>query len=220
MNKMKQTNRLTLFRPGKTMHGNVVLNFVGSPKTEFRVYASAYRRAGRSLAVSLAAKGGYRDLDACPIVFLYRHALELYLKAIVRRGQDLVSLAGKKLPITPGALERRHDLSPLLKPIRYIFRHLGWTWNTEVEGVRTLEDLKKFLREIDQLDSGSYTFRYPVDTKGKSSVSRHFCFNVLEFAKQVEGALGLLEGTADNLEEEWDQQASEAYARQEARRQS
>jgi hypothetical protein len=214
-----RSNPVTLFRPGKTMHGNVVLNFVGSPNGEFRVYASAYRRAGRSLAVSLAAKGGYRDLDACPIVFLYRHALELYLKAIVRRGQDLVSLAGKKLPIKPRALEE-HKLAPLWMPIQYIFTHLSWTWSTEVEGARTLEDIKKLLQEVDQFDSGSYSFRYPVDTKGKSSVSRHFCFNVLEFAKQVEGALGLLEGTADNLEEEWDQQASEAYARQETKHQS
>jgi hypothetical protein len=205
-----RAQRQKLFGPGKTIHGNVVLNFMGRPEAEFDIYAAAFWRAGRSLASSLAKQRGFRDFDACPIVFLYGHALELYMKAIVHRGRSLVSLAGKKLPIHPRALNR-HDLLPLTEPLHYIFKHVGWTWMTEVEGVRTFRNFKAIVREIDLLGTA---FRYPLNTKGQPNVSHHFVFNVLEFATKLEAAIRLLDGAVTGLEEEWDHQASAAYERQ------
>lgn len=191
------------------MHGNVVLNFMGRPAFEFSVYASAFWRGGRLLAKSLASSG-YRDMDTCPIVFLYRHALELYMKAIVHRGESLLSIAGEKLIIPTRALER-HELSPLLEPIRKVFAHMGWISKTNPEGRKLFRNFDALVRNVDRLDAGSYTFRYPVDKKDKGLVSHHFGFNVLEFAQQAEGAIRLLDGAVAGLEEEWDQQASAAY---------
>lgn len=74
------------------------------------------------------------------------------------------------------------------------------------------------MRDVLRFDSSSYSFRYPINTKGKGSVSHHFVFNVLEFAGQVEGAIRLLDGAAEDLEAEWDRQASRAYAKQEVGR--
>lgn len=181
----RQTQKQKLFGPGTTIHGNVVLNFMGRPQSEFGIYAAAFWRAGRSLAKSLASQRGYRDFDACPIVFFYSHALELYMKAIVRCGRNSVLLAGKQLPLNRRALNE-HKLVPLLEPIDFIFKHVGWTWKTEVQGVKTFQEFKAIVQEIDRLGSA---FRYPLTTKGQASVSRHFCFNVLEFAGQVEAAI-------------------------------
>lgn len=205
-----RAQRQKLFGPSKTIHGNVVLNFLRRPETEFGIYAAGFWRAGRTLANSLAKQRGYRDFDACPIVFLYSHALELYMKAIVRRGRSLVSLAGKKLTIDRRTYNR-HELLPLTQPIHYIFKHVGWTWSTEVEGVKTFRDFKAIVREIDRLGTA---FRYPIDTNGQPSVTHHFMFNVLEFARQVEAVVRLLDGALTGLEEEWDLQASAAYERQ------
>jgi hypothetical protein len=196
-----------LFGPGTTIHGNVVLNFMRRPENEFGIYGAAFWRAGRALATSLAKQNGYRDFDACPIVFLYAHALELYMKAVVRRGRSLVSLAGKKLPIDPRAL-RRHDLVPLADSLHYIFKHFGWTWKTDVNGVKTFRDFRAVVREIDLLGTA---FRYPLNIKGQPSVSHHFVFNVLAFATKLEAAIRLLDGALTGLEEEWDQQVSAAY---------
>jgi len=207
-----QAQRKKLFGRGRTIHGNVVMNFMGRPETEFGIYGVAFWRAGRTLANSLAEHRGYHDFDACPIVFLYGHSLELYMKAIVRRGRSLVSLAGKKLPLEPRALNR-HELVPLLEPVHFIFKHVGWTWKTEVDEVKTFRQFKARVRELDRLGTA---FRYPVDTKGQSLVSKHSVFNVLEFARQLEGAIRLLDGAVTGLEEEWDQQASAAYERQQA----
>lgn len=202
-----QSQSQKLFGPGTTIHGNVVLNFMRRPESEFGVYGAAFWRAGRSLATSLDKQNGYRDFDACPIVFLYAHSLELYMKAIVRRGRSLVWLAGKELPMNPRAL-KRHNLLPLTEPLHFIFKHMGWTWKTETEGVKTFRDFKAVVREIDLL---GIAFRYPLTTKGKPSVSHHFVFNVLAFATKLEAAIRLLDGALTGLEEEWDQQASAAY---------
>jgi hypothetical protein len=76
-------------------------------------------------------------------------------------------------------------------------------------------EFEKVVRDVSRLDSGSYTFRYPVNNKNKASVSHHFGFNVLQFAEQVEKTIRFLDGAVTGLEEEWDQ-ASEAYAAQQA----
>lgn len=207
---MERAQKWELFGRSGTVHGNVILNFMGRPEWEFEIYGAAFWRAGQSLAQSLAHQRGYRDSDACPIVFLYGHALELYMKAIVRRGDSLVALAGKKLPMDPRALNR-HELLPLTAPIYFIFKHVGWTWATETEGVKTFKDFTAITREMDRLGAA---FRYPIDTKGQALVSHHFGFNVLEFARQLEAALRLLDGTITGLDEEWDQQASAAYEKQ------
>jgi hypothetical protein len=207
-----EANRVVFFRPGKRMHGNVVLNFMGSSKTEFGPYGGAFWRAGRLLAKSLVAKRGYNDLDALPIVSLYKHALELYMKAIVRRGRSVLSIEGKKLKVRSGALVR-HELRRLLKPIREIFTQMGWTWTIDMEGVKSFEDFEALVRDIDRLGD---VWRYPVDKEDKDFVSRHFGFNVLEFAEKMEAALSLLYGASECLEELWDVGAADAYAIQQA----
>ena len=130
----------------------MVLNFMGNPASEFSVYASAFWRGGRLLAQSLASRQGYRDLDACPIVFLYRHALELYMKAIVRRGKSLLSIAGQKLTIPSRALEQ-HALPPLVGPMRTIFTHVGWLSKSQPEGRRMFREFEKLVRDVSRLDS-------------------------------------------------------------------
>ena len=143
------------------MHGSVVLNFMNRPASEFSLYAAAFWRGGRLLAV--------------------------------RRGKSVLSIAGEKLVIPPKALER-HELSSLLEPIRRVFNHMGWISKTNPEGRKLFRDFDALVRNVDRLDAGSYTFRYPVDKKDKGLVSHHFGFNVLEFAQQVEGAIRLLDG--------------------------
>lgn len=55
-------------------------------------YPTAYQQAASKLVEVFRAKPYYSDAEACPIVFLYRHAIELYLKAILLWGEGLVHL--------------------------------------------------------------------------------------------------------------------------------
>jgi hypothetical protein len=61
------------------MHGNVVLNFTRHAKGDLHIYARGYQQAASALVEVFCPKPDYSDAESCPIVFLYRHAIELYL---------------------------------------------------------------------------------------------------------------------------------------------
>lgn len=183
---------MSLFQRGQ-LHGNVVLNFRDMPRAEFGAFASAFWRAARSLAEQLASSQGYKDTDACPIVFLYRHAIELYMKALVFRGRNVAPVAGEDVSLNRLG---NHQLTPLLPSIRRIFQEMGWSWDTDAAQV------ERIANELDRFNPYSFTFRYPTDKRGRSRLPEHFTFNVLELAEQAENALELLANALTGLEED------------------
>lgn len=108
---------------GKTFHGNVVLNFMRFPKGELAAYGRSYHEAGQHLVKRMASTH-YRDPDACPIVFLYRHAVELYLKAIILWGNSLLWLNGRPA-VAHKNIFTEHRLRVLLKSVKPILRFRG-----------------------------------------------------------------------------------------------
>jgi hypothetical protein len=77
-----------------SFYRNVKINLQYAAIDEFGAYASAFHRASQALAEKMFASAGYNELDACPIVFLYRHELELSLKAIALTGIEIMQLKG------------------------------------------------------------------------------------------------------------------------------
>ena len=76
-------------------HGNIVFNFRGSAIDDLVEFGHGYHIAGKKLIEDLENKKSYADYDGYPILFLYRHALELYFKAIVYKGANLLNLISK-----------------------------------------------------------------------------------------------------------------------------
>lgn len=197
--KEQQPKQSLLFQAG-TGFDNAVLNFHDRADDEFDFYAQAFHRSAQSLAKQILSKSGYNDLDACPIIFLYRHALELYLKAISRLGRTILDLAEHETPITNRELIG-HKLSKFLPILKRIFNHVGWDWNLDMEGLSSFEELEKLLNDFDAIDAGSDTFRYPLNREGAASVPRHFVINVSEFCQQMDELLNLLDGATMGLRE-------------------
>lgn len=54
-------------------HTNFSFSFTSSPKYDFGAFVQGYRYAANSLAKQLIEKGRFRDYEAYPVVFLYRH---------------------------------------------------------------------------------------------------------------------------------------------------
>jgi hypothetical protein len=98
---------------GRAFHGNVVLNFMRFPQGEFAAYGRSYHEAANRLVTSMGS-GHYRDPDACPIVFLYRHAVELYLKAIIHWGNMLLRINSRSI-VAHKNIFQEHRLGVLLK---------------------------------------------------------------------------------------------------------
>jgi len=186
------------------VHGNVVFNFLGQPVRDLRIFALAYHEAGRKLAAPMVSGAGYRDYDGYPIFFLYRHALELYLKAIVYRGAMLVRLITEDDLVTE-KLFARHDLTRLVPAIRIIFAKTGWSFVGS--GLASVEDFVVLVSEIDKIDAHSYAFRYPIKTSGEAHLPHHFVVNVVHFSQHMDRLLGFLDAVASTIEEHWDIEA-------------
>lgn len=203
-------HRLSLFQASSS-YGNIVLNFQHASNDEFSLYARAFHQAGQVLAEKMFDKAGYNSLEACPIVFLYRHALELYLKAIALVGIKIMQLKDEEASPKSERLLKTHRLLPLLPLVRRTFDLVGWVWELEIHEVRTFEEVKRLLQEVETVDPGSFTFRYPVDPAGQPSVPHHFMLHVPAFCQRMESLLDALEAAMMGLEVTWDQMLEAAY---------
>lgn len=190
-------------------HGNVVLNFMRFPKGELAAYGRSYHEAAQQLVKHIASTH-YRDPDACPIVFLYRHAVELYLKAIIHWGNNLLQLNGT--PIVPHRnIFTEHRLRVLLKSVKPILRFQKSLSNWGDSHFRCFRDAEKVIEELEEFDPGSCSFRYPIDTTGKkATLPHHFLFNVIAFGERFDHLITILDGISTMVYEEFQAQA-EAY---------
>lgn len=148
------------------------------PKGELAVYGRSYHEAGK-LLVKHIASSHYRDPDACPIVFLYRHAVELYLKSIIHWGNALLRLNGR--PVLPHRhIFSEHRLVVLLKGVRPILRYRRSLSNWEDSHFRSFRDVEKVIGELEEIDPRAYAFRYPVDNGGnKAPLPHHLLISVV-----------------------------------------
>jgi hypothetical protein len=183
--------------------GNVVFNFCRNPINDLAAFARGYHEAGKRLAEILAESSGYRDFDGYPILFLYRHSLELYMKAIVYRGAQLLQLV-EMGTLDTSRLFTVHRLSLLLPGVKAVFDGIGWTCETDTTGMRTFEEFVDLVRGIEELDLDSYAFRYPTDTKGHAALSHHTIVSPVAFARNMDPILELLDDAVLGLTEEFD----------------
>jgi hypothetical protein len=158
-------------------------------------YARFFHKAAKALAGSLQLGGNsVSDVDLSPVVFMYRHALELHLKAIVL-GRGGSFLATKPDRISIG---KTHSVVWLAQFVAQIVTALKWESEFRCVGIDSLEDFKAVVEEVNAVDPGQFVFRLPGETEGRGS------FSVRAFAAKMDALLELLDSTADALAAEWD----------------
>jgi hypothetical protein len=187
---------------------NTVLNWHRAPEAEFDIYAGVYWNAAQTLVknVELDQIFGY---DACPVVFLYRHALELYLKAVLL-GDGANFLRNR--PDPQCVMNSSHSLKVLVRYVREIFERFAWESKFgKHDEVRTFDDFEALVDELCVVDKNSDAFRYPVDRKLRGAVPDHFTFNAREFARKMDDALNTLDGACSALPELWQAKCEAAY---------
>lgn len=122
------------------------------------------------------------DFVILPVCFLYRHYLELGLKALA---QDASTIRGKEPP------KSNHDLQGLWSFIRGVFGNAG------SEMVDATESL---LAEWATYDKGSYAFRYPTDKKGRPSLPAHLThLNIRRLSDTINKIAVVFGGLAEYL---------------------
>lgn len=188
--------------------GMVVLNWHDTPEREFTFFAEAYHLVAKEAVAKLRKNqlfGLYGspvdDFLAYPVVFLYRHSLELYMKAVILVAAPMLKIK-EMHEINRENLLKTHSLDKLRQELERVFKAYGWEWDLGTPKFRTLEDFRNTISELHEVDKGSYAFRYPLDTKSNPSLGSHFRFNLLDFCEVLDSLFPVLEGAAVGAYEE------------------
>jgi hypothetical protein len=166
-------------------------NFVllsGVPgKNGFSVFAKGYHRAASLLAQHLLEKDRFSDYQAYPIVFLYRHSLELHLKGIIFKAGRTSGFKGIETEVP---YYKNHRLAPFVEGIRKILEKL---FPNQGELLEVIAKIDQISREFEEIDPESYTYRYPLGPKDRPPVRPHQVVNLQALYETMETTLKQLE---------------------------
>ena len=148
--------------------------FTDKPKSEFGIFAKGYHRAAAMLAEQLLEREfSFRDYEAYAVVFLYRHAFELYLKHLIYAPALLRAFKG--INDLPPGLWNDHYLVPLAQAVAKILRRL---FPNDDELALFVQKVLTTASEFATLDPGSYSYRYPINPAGSHSTPRNQTANL------------------------------------------
>jgi hypothetical protein len=165
-------------------------------------YTSGFRQAGLRLAEHVCETASDQDVLVYPIVYLYRHHIELVLKSIV---EVAAALLDRELTEPDRRTLGGHDLSrlwdttrPLLNPVCALVPHPPFP-DDDLQGIDS------YIRQLHEHDPDGQRFRYAT-TKPKRSDRRGTAVgipslnsdlklvNIRAFAYAVEKLADYLEG--------------------------
>jgi hypothetical protein len=152
---------------------NFVISFTPDPKGDFAVFARAYALAADRLASRLLEEPRFSDYEAYPVMFLYRHAFELFLKHIIYAAAVFAMFAD--LDRSASALKNTHDLPKLSGAAADL---LGCLFPHDASLRLVMDSAMQTAREFEEIDPESYSYRYPIDRKGLHSTKRHQVVNL------------------------------------------
>lgn len=151
-------------------------------------YAAGYKAAADAMMEHVIANPGWIDLHVYPVMFLYRHYLELRIKEIVRK-------CGRTIPHTH-SLE---SLWALLQPEISNRRHSDQARFTLYLGER--------LAEFHLIDQGSLTFRYPNHGSKNEPLCWGEWINLLQVQQVVHAMSIQLDGISAEIDAELEAEA-------------
>ncbi len=162
--------------------------FAGWMIGQWQWYPEAYKQAADKLVDQIEGES-WEDRLIFPVIFLYRHFVELKLKYLII---ELDRLSATQMPVKEF---NRHQFGPLWS---YVKSHLGCiknaTWDKEI-----ISSLENLIREFDQLDPDSYHFRYSHDTKFQQNPLPDFIDlkHFKESMAKIDAGFGYIDGGID-----------------------
>lgn len=172
---MKKEPVSELFSGDDDWHNNACLN--EWLRDHGATYAAGYRRAAEILIEHIDTKGRDQDVLVYPVVFLYRHHVELALKRIITLcllQTDDLDVKGPKTV---------HDLNVLWHHARKLVRKVDPSFpranHSHADAV---------IKELIAIDSRSTAFRYDRTREDKPSLSGISLINTRRFGEKMKAA--------------------------------
>jgi len=152
-----------------------------------------YKTAADILVDHVISKGREQDTLVYPIVFLYRHYLELLIKNIIENGVKYLN-KGENPP-------NIHLLAELWEKAKNIINEIF----EEEEGSQELE-IDHYIKEFVEVDKYSQAFRYHKDTKGNELLEQTELINIRHFSECINKTGLYLENISDAIYDYLDRQ--------------
>ncbi|MFL6259802.1 MAG: hypothetical protein ACJ76Y_08840 [Thermoanaerobaculia bacterium] len=118
----------------------------------------AFKEAADLLSIQAEENHYEKNKFVWPIVFCYRQYLELALKEVMAKYGEQVEPEVK-------ANWKSHRLGELWASCKSVIS--GALLEAKVDDIPEIQALESVINEFREVDDGSYSFRYPTDTKGR-----------------------------------------------------
>lgn len=155
-----------LFRPGPNPQMNACVGENGGPYDFFDYAWGFYDAAEASIDAAIEHKAPL-DVLVYPIVFCYRHALELSLKHLRK---ELPRLWNE-----PTAYATKHTFPVMWGEVQTFLQR---SVHFDPDG-SLVPMVDRVLKDVEEFDAGGTVFRYPEDTKGAPHLQDARIINVL-----------------------------------------
>ena len=142
-----------LFGPGEDWQANACISHWDAPWA----YSNGFRRAALQLAMRVCETGRDQDVLIYPIVYLYRHHVELVLKAIIKSASGLLD---RELSEQDLKTLGRHSLSELWGTARPLLNPVCGRAGDSQFPVSELDGLDSYIQQIHEHDPDGQRFRY------------------------------------------------------------
>lgn len=160
-----------LFGGGQSAYGAFLSH---DPEERFYHLTGGYKLAADLLVEQAEAQAWRRRKLVYPIVFCYRHYLELALKAILQRYGPLGSIT---------STWSHHRLEDLWRDYRTLLRAVG----AEAPEDQSTDAVERCVAEFAKIDPASDTFRYPTNRKGQPFDTELEILDLLPLRETMQG---------------------------------
>jgi hypothetical protein len=171
---------------------NACLNFSHDARY---LYADGYKRAAELVCEHACTDRGELDVLVYPVVFLYRHYIELTLKMLLEDASELTDAPQKPKP--------SHKLPGLWAQVESLLAQAF----PEPENAPP-PCLKEVIQAFAELDPGATAFRYPTTREGDQSLDGISYINLAQFQEQLRPAIEFLEGAGAGVSHYLDEKRS------------
>jgi hypothetical protein len=201
-----------LFRDDLPDWHNDACLYTGQNDTAKHGYTEGYRRGAQLLVEHVAEHASNQDYLVYPVIFLYRHHIELALKNLIRQAPYLVE---RELTDPEKSHLGKHRLDLLWADVKAILKEIckkaGWGKldPDDVEGIDA------YIAQLSAMDPDSFAFRYAHAKDGAPSLATELKrINLRHFAELMERLANYLDGMDAALYELTERKAEAAYDEQ------
>ena len=167
-------------------HNNACLNYMPDHGT---AYTEGYRRAADILINHIDESGRDQDFLVYPVLFLYRHHIELIIKQIIG-----LALALTEEPDKRQYKKDDHNLNTLWPLAQKLILDVDDSYRPS-----DFKIVKEVVKALHQVDERATDFRYARRNDGTRSLEGIHYVNTRRFGEKMGEASDLLDGIANRL---------------------